>query len=347
VLLIHGSEESETSTLTRVGAAAVLLLCVAVAAMFVVGNSFRDRSNGRISVVINASYAGQGVRKGTAVVMHGLEVGQVTDVSSSVGGGVRLAAELQTAPIAGLTDTVGIDFRPVNYFGVTGINLIPGTGGHALRDGITIDTEPRGNFTLQALLSRLGEVSHSAITPQLIQVVDKATRYTDALNPLLETLLIVTKAVAAVQTVPTAQLLANATGLSIVFPSVADTLTDFGDRYAHSGYGYSAGVSDDFYKSVVAPSAELAATGLLTSVGKLEGKHMRELLPVVEETGMLADVVPSLLQADGIAHTLVEMRSRFEKMYSGTPEQRALQVRIVLDLLPGVAAPLGLDEGRP
>jgi hypothetical protein len=39
---------------------------------------------------------------------------------------------------------------------------------------------------------------------------------------------------------------------------------------------------------------------------------------------------------------LVELRSRFEKLYAGTPEQRALQVRIVLDSLPGVAAPLGV-----
>jgi hypothetical protein len=38
---------------------------------------------------------------------------------------------------------------------------------------------------------------------------------------------------------------------------------------------------------------------------------------------------------------LAELRSRFEKMYAGTPEQRALRVRIVLDSLPGVAAPLG------
>jgi len=39
---------------------------------------------------------------------------------------------------------------------------------------------------------------------------------------------------------------------------------------------------------------------------------------------------------------LVELRTRFEKLYSGTPEQRALRVRIVLDDLPGVAAPLGV-----
>ena len=38
-----------------------------------------------------------------------------------------------------------IDFRPVNYFGVTGINLIPGAGGQRLRDGTQINTVPEGN----------------------------------------------------------------------------------------------------------------------------------------------------------------------------------------------------------
>jgi len=43
---------------------------------------------------------------------------------------------------------------------------------------------------------------------------------------------------------------------------------------------------------------------------------------------------------------VAELRTRFEKMYQGTPEQRALQVRIVLDSLPGVAAPIAAVGGQ-
>jgi hypothetical protein len=55
--------------------------------------------------------------------------------------------------------------------------------------------------------------------------------------------------------------------------------------------------------------------------------------------------VPPLMRPQGMSEMLVELRSRLEKMYGGTPEQRALQVRIVLDSLPGVAAPLGAVGG--
>ena len=58
---------------------------------------------------------------------------------------------------------------------------------------------PKGNFTLQALLYRLGELSTGVITPQLVKVIDKATRYIDGLDPFIESMLIVADAVAAVQ----------------------------------------------------------------------------------------------------------------------------------------------------
>jgi hypothetical protein len=346
-VLIHGPEEAERRTLTIVGIAVVL--CVAVAALLIVFNPFAGRAAGLISLAIDTPYVGQGVGKGSAVVMHGVTVGQVTAISSLPGGGVRLNADLQKTPVAGLTDTMNIDFRPVNYFGVTGINLIAGTGGQALRDGIRINTVPKGNFTLQALLSRLGEVSTGVLTPQLIQVVDRATRYTDALDPLIETALIAANAVAQVQTVSTARLLTNTTGLSVVFPSTVDALTDLGENYLHNGENFGhhelMDRTTDEWDHIDIPTIEVGSVGVFADVGKLESKHVDDLLPVVDTVKALTDVVPPLIRPEGFAQSLAELRSRFEKMYAGTPEQRALRVRIVLDSLPGVAAPLSAIGG--
>jgi hypothetical protein len=329
--------------LTIVGIAVVL--CVAVAALFIVFNRSAGRAAGLISVAIDTPYVGQGVGKGSSVVMHGVTVGEVTAISSLPGGGVRLNADLQKTPVAGLTDTMNIDFRPINYFGVTGINLIAGSGGQALRDGIRINTVPKGNFTLQALLSRLGEVSTGMLTPQLIQVVDRATRYTDALDPLIETALIAANAVAQVQTVSTARLLTNTTGLSIVFPSTVDALTGLGENYLHNnenfGHHELMNRTADEWEHLDTPTIEVGSVGVFADVGKLESKHVGDLLPVTDTVKALTDVVPPLIRPAGFAHLLAELRSRFEKMYAGTPEQRALRVRIVLDSLPGVAAPLG------
>jgi hypothetical protein len=346
-VLIHGPEDAERRKLTIAGM--VMLLCVAVAVALVAINPFRGRPPGVFSVAIDTPYVGQGVADGTAVIAHGITVGAVTAVSNLPGGGVRVAADLQQTAVAGLTDTMNIDFRPVNYFGVTGINLVAGAGGEPLRDGMQITTVPKGNFTLQALLSRLGEVSVGALTPQLIQVIEKATRYTQALVPLIETALIAGDAVARVQTVSTAQLLTNAAGLSVVFPSTANALTDTGVGFIHNDLNFvnraTADYTDDEFENRFIPTLHASSVGVFADVGRLEASHVGDLLPFVGATKAIFDVVPPLIRPEGFAQMLAELRSRFEKMYGGTPEQRALNVRIVLDNLPGVAAPVNAIGG--
>jgi hypothetical protein len=346
-VLIHGPAEAERRTLIIAGVAVVL--CVAAAALLIVVSPFGGRPAGLISVTFDTPYLGQGVVEGTAVVMHGIPVGEVTSISSLPGGGVRLNTALRKTPVAGLTDAMHIDFRPVNYFGVSGVNLIAGTGGQPLRDGTEINTVPKGNFTLQALLSRLGAVSTGVLTPQLIQVIDRATRYTDALDPLIETALIAGNAVAQVQTVSTARLLNNTTGLSVVLPSTVDTLMDTGWSFLHDDtnaqHRTHADYTEEEWKNLFMPTLEEASGKLFASLGKLESSHVGDLLPVTDSVKALAAVVPPLIRPEGFAQMLAELRSRFEKMYAGTPEQRALQVRIVLDSLPGVAAPLGAMGG--
>jgi hypothetical protein len=348
-VLLRGSEESEERTLTIVGVAAALCLAL-IGGLLLVFNPFAGLEGRRISVTIDTPYAGQGTAKGTAVVMHGVKVGEVTAISSLAGGGVQLVAALQPGPVMGLTNTMNIDFRPVNYFGVTGINIIPNSGGQSLRDGMRINTIPKGNFTLQALLYRFGEISTGVLTPRMIQVIDRATRYVDALDPLVETMVIAVNAIADVQTVRTAQLLTNTTEFSASFPAFVDSLTETGYRYIHPDQlgAYHTTVqqmSDEGFNTRQKKALEYAAFNIFGSAGKLLQSHVGDLLPVVDTVKALTDVVPPLIRPDGIGDTLVEMRSRFEKMYAGTPEQRGIQVRIVLDSLPGVAAPLGAIGG--
>ncbi len=348
-MLLQASAEAEKRVLTIVGTAVVL--CIAgVGGLLNVFNPFSGRPDNEISVVIDTPYVGPGVGKGTAMVMHGVKVGQVTAIYSLPRGGVRLDADLQKKPAAGLTDSLSFDFRPVNYFGVTGINLIGGMGGRPLRNGTRLDIVPKGNFALETLLSSLGKLTTGALTKQLIQVVEKATRYTDALNPMIETALIAANAVAETQTVPTARLLINVTGLSVAFPPFVDAAIDVGDNSVHGTNASNWGtwnISDETYRQFFTPYIELAENGLFGAVGRLEGTHVGDLLPMIDSIRALTDVVPPLIRPEGIAQMLVELRSRLERMYAGTPEQRAMQVRIVLDSLPGVAAPLAAIGGNP
>jgi hypothetical protein len=346
-MLLHASEESEKRTLTIVGTALVLSV-VAVTGLYIVFKPFGGRPANEISVAIETPYVGPGVAKGTELVMHGVKVGEVTAVSRLSGGGVRLEADLQRTPTEGLTDAMGIDFRTINYFGVTGIDLTAGTGGRPLEDGTRLAITPKGNSTLQALLSRLGKLASGALTTQLIQVVEKATRYTDALNPLAETLVISANALASTQTVSTAQLLTNATGISVAFPSFADAMIDAGYYATHGNNKLNKGTwnaSEAEYQTDILPFMQYVSDSLFGAIGRLEYTHIDDLTPMVDSVRALTDVVPPLIRPQGISEMLVELRSRLEKMYAGTPEQRALQVRIVLDSLPGVAAPLAAVGG--
>jgi hypothetical protein len=365
--MLRGSDESQDRFLTLVGTA--VLLCAIAAVVVIWVNPFGGRPADRLTVAIHTPYVGQGVQPGTVVVMHGVEVGRVAAVARSRYGGIRLVTELQNGPVAGLTDTMHIDFRPINYFGVPGVNISPGPAGKPLRNGSQISVVPIGNFTLPELLSRLGAVSEAALTPELVKVVDRATRYTDGLNPLFETLLITTTAVADVQTVPTAALLTNAASSLAALPPFTQAVIDGGARHADLSYypertsapspattgpkstppyvdqvsvkNY-ADESEDYINNVLRTYLDISSNGLFAAVGRLEGSHVDDLLPLVEGTKALSDAAPPLLRPDDIARTLSELRSRFERLYRGNGEQRALQVRILLESLPGVAAPIGV-----
>lgn len=372
--LLRVSERDQTRILARIGAITVLLIVIVVAAYFAIKPFARTKN--LISVAIETPYVGQGVAGGTPVIMHGVKVGEVTAISSLPGGRVRLNADLQSGPTTGLTDTMGIDFRPSNYFGVTGINLTPGDGGQPLRSGAAISVTPKGNFALQALLYRLGELSNQVVTNQLVQVIERATRYTDALTPLLETMIIVTTTVTNVQKVSTGQLLRNTTGINVAFPGLVDALVNTEDMWVRSdmGTGFDAERSfknnpyvstydnpllnyyrdalhvmqSDPDKFVFGRWGEWlvgAKTDLFGPVGHLLSSHVYELFPVVDSIRALTDVVPKLIPPTNIADTLRELRTRLERMYTGSGDQRALQVRVILDELPGVAGPVGLALG--
>jgi hypothetical protein len=336
------SADGESRILTAVGIAGAACAVVAVSVAF--ADPFGGHRDDRFGVVIESPYVGQGVDQGTAVTMDGVRVGEVTKVTSLPGGGVRLNAALQTRPTAGLTDTMGIDFRPANYFGVTTINLRPGAGGRALASGSLIKITPAGNFTLQALLSRVGELSHGVLTPRVVDVIDRATAYTDGLAPLLETMLVVSDTFARVQTVSTARLLTNATGISVAFPGFANSLTGLGDNIAHAQLG---NVSPEAFKYLIKPGLDLASTDLFGAVGRLEKSHSTDLAPLTDMLKELSDITPALLPSDAIAATARELRTRLERLFSGPPDRPGVNVRVILDSLPGVAAPIDAVGGTP
>lgn len=380
--ILHASAQQETRILERIGLIAITCV-VLVSTVYATFKPSATNSTEALAVIIEAPYVGQGVQSETPVIMHGVKVGQVTSIASIPGGGVRMAAVLQPGPTQGLTDSLRLDYRPANYFGITGINITPGEGGRPLRNGMQLAITPEGNFSLQALLYRLGALTHGVFDQRLIRVFERATQYVDGLNPLLETALMVGSAVANVQTVSTAQLLRNTTGISIAFPAVIDAATTTADIFLNSYYGLghnpdtaqSIKEKAKYYKIVdaegkqryennerlwlanrdndvfidrqVVALMDKARSDLFGQIGKLESSHSDDLFPLVESIRGIVDAVPEIFSPEDFAETVMDLRGRFERIYGSSPDQHSLQVQIVLDRLPGVAAPLAYAPGEP
>jgi hypothetical protein len=342
VLFHRASQQQESRILTWVGL--VTAVCLGVGTFLMWHSSARENLTSQLAVMIDAPYAGHGVDTGTALMMHGIKIGEVTSVTHVADGRVHLGTEIARDQAVGLTDTFHIDFRSANYFGITAINVIPGAGGSALADGSVISTVPLGNFTLQSFLSRVGAISNGVLDQHAIDVITKATQFTDSLDPFLETMLVVSETFARVQNVSTARLLNNATGISVALPAFVNGVITFGDHYVHAGLDNR---SEVYFDKLFLPSINLIAFDLFGVIGKLEASHSTELAPVTDLVKQLTDIAPGLVPSDDIADTARELRVRLEKLFAGTPDRRAVDVRVVLDNLPAVAATVDAVEGAP
>jgi len=347
--------EAESRRLTIIGMAVMLVIVVIIS--LVVTNPFAKSSPNELSIVMDVPYVGQGVGPGTPLLMHGVTVGEVTGVSVRPGGNVHLDATVDAAPTSALTNTFSVDYRPANYFGVTGINLIPGEGGEPLRNGLQVNAVPAGNFTLPTMLSQLGELTDGVVTPQLVDVINRATSYTDGLNPMIEAMLIGANTLAKVQTVSTEQLLRNTTGISVAFPSFVNDATEAGKafnqefvtfnvsgKYSLPGQEWVAEpgqpVTEEYWKQRSLVTLDVMSGSFFGALGKLLASHSGDLKPAVDLVQTITDTVPGLVTPVGVDDMLTELRTRLENLYGGSPEQRALQVHIVLDQIPGVQAPV-------
>ena len=375
-MLLRVSDQRQKRIFTMIGAGFVALVLVAVLLYVTVIHPAGKPAKDTVAVAIDAPFAGQGVTGGTPVILHGVKVGEVKGVSRVGGDRVRLDVELQPGPTKHLTDAIGIDFRPANYFGVTGVNLVPSSAGKLLSNGSVISVASAGNLTLQTLLYRLGSLTHDVVTPRLVSVINRATRYTDALNPLFETMITVSTTVTDVQTVSTGQLLRNATAISVGLPPFLDGAISAGQGYVWNAVGahfdpeqartsnpylkyYDKNQRDHFNAAIQDLAADpdkfvfgrmreyfkAAKFDLFSKFGDLEGSHTFDLFPLIDQIRVLADVVPRLVQPDDLADKLGELRSRLERLYAGSGDQHALQVHVILDRLPAVAAPLGIMLG--
>ena len=110
-----------------------------------------------------------------------------------------------------------------------------------------------------------------------------------------------------------------------------------GDQFLHAGLD---GVSEEYFQNTHRPAIDFTATELFGAMGKLVRSHSTELAPLTDMIKILTDIGPGLVPSDAVSDTAREYRMRLERLFSGPPDRRAVNVRVILDSLPGIAAPM-------
>ncbi|APA99823.1 MlaD family protein [Nocardia seriolae] len=319
-----------------------ITVVVLLAAILVVVRITGREPGDTLHLTVRTPYLGQGITAGSAVMLHGVPVGRVETVRGSAGRGVELDIRLRRNQIGGLTDSVGFDYRPMNYFGVSALNLLPGAGGRTLADGQRLERAPEGDFTMAMVLNRSSAVVNGVVTDRMVEVIRRIADYTDALAPLLEAGFTTANTIAEAQRrMPDAQLRDLNALLDPMPLFIDDAITAVtavrdipGGQMVVDHYG------------PMNDTMQLIATGFFGPLGALLGSHAADFTPMTEIVRVLSDLVSGTVRKARLGARLDQVLSGFESAYTGPDQDKSLRLRIVLDELPFLAAPLPLPGGN-
>ncbi|AYM43581.1 hypothetical protein [Mycobacteroides chelonae] len=324
--LVRGTDAQQRRTLVRVGAglaAVVVLLAASIAARPA------DRLLGTLDVVLSTPTVGQGINVDSVVMLHGVSVGSVVAMDHRHGL-MDLRIRLNRNQIRGLTDSFGFDFRPQNTFGVSALSITPREGGIPLVDGLHIDRSPDINATMSQLLNSGIAVVTGVLTDELVRFIRRATEYTAALAPLIETGLVLTSLIAEIQQGESADLLARFNDIIEPLPLLVDLSFSSVHRFRYlKGYEYP--VADI---GVTLGSIDQINLGLFGPLGDILAKHRTELTPTTEIARSFADAVTSLVQRSRGSVRLDKALAGLGEMYNGPDSKRSVKFRLLLEPLP-------------
>ncbi|MVU80730.1 Mce family protein [Nocardia sp. ET3-3] len=340
---LRGTDEHQARI---VNTTAIVVIAVAAAAILAAVWIYpRANQPEGLKLSVDVPYVGPGVGTGTKVILRGAEVGEVTGLEKTAAGSVRMALVLQPSQIHGLTDAFEVDFRPQNYFGITAVNLVGQAGGGHLAAGTVLNRVPAGDFTMSTMLEKGSLAIDGTLTDSMIQTLDKVIRYTDGLTPLIQSGIIFADRVADTQQALPSELFGYMNGILDVLPAFDRQAIDALARVYDTKYNRrpdgSIGV-DDTFMDETGEGLNLAANDLFGSAGALLKSHGTELTPVTQLVQAMSDALPALTAGGAATGKLSALIDRYNNAFHGPDNAKTLNLRIVLDDLPMLAAPLAI-----
>lgn len=342
---LRGTDAQQARVVTIAAVATIVAVAVLVVGMVWVRPHVEKPSG--LALSVDVPFVAPGVGRGTKVILHGAEVGEITALERHGDGIVRMNLSLNPSQVHGLTDTFDVDFRPENYFGITAVNLVSKAGGEHLASGQVLDRMPAGDFTMSTMLEKGSIAIDGTLTDSMIRSLNKVIKYTDGLTPMIQTGIVFADRAAKAQQAMPSELIGRADDILEVLPAFSQQTINmlysvFDSDFNKFGPGGSFGVNEDVMADIDT-GLGLAANNLFGSAGKLLASHDHDLTPDAQLVQALVDALPHMMDGGAMPGKLSELVDRYNRAFSTAPNgSKTLNMRVVLDDLPGIAAPLAV-----
>ncbi|MBL1079604.1 Mce family protein [Nocardia sp. 2] len=291
---------------------------------------------GATRIQLRISRSADGIITGAGVRLHGVRVGEVTEVESRPEGDQVLTLALENAQIAGLTDRFDVEYAPSNLFGLSEVILRPDSGGAALRNGAVIDLAESqiADVTMGTLMQSLSETTTSILTPQMTEVLSQAGTQLRSFAPLLQTVLELGRTVADTQRYSTSFLIGQ-------YGSFATGIAQFGNGFVKL---VDAVYATDLLRNNLDQfnvAVTLVVDQLLPMVSQLGESVHRHFGDYAGSTAvLLARLAETVPDPDRAHADLSELLKRLDQSFATTPDGVRVQLEVALRAMPGIAVPL-------
>lgn len=340
---LRGTAAEQSRRLAAAGAATLVLVGAAGVAAATLYPKITAPDG--IELAVDVPYLGPGVAEGTKVVLHGQTVGHVTGLERTPTESVRMTMMFDESQIDGLTDEFQIDYRPENYFGTSAVNILARPGGVPLESGTELNRTPEGDFTMSTMIEQGSLTIDGTLTDSMISSLDKTVHYLDGMTPWIDSGVFLADRVAETQQELPSTLIARFNDILEAFPEFGDQAIESLMNIYYSNYNTlpdgSIGVDDAVFDEADA-GLTLAANQLFGQAGALLASHGEELTPLIESVVVASDVFPHLVNGGMTPAAAQDVVRRLDSAFVDTPDGQRLRLRVLVDALPALSAPLGL-----
>ena len=341
-----GSVESQLHTLRRVGVLSIIVACVVALLMFGVYPRVKPADPGVIDVRLVTTTIGAGLQTGSKVVLHGTPVGTVTELSVSNAGETSIGLQIDKHIAGQLGQDFSIDYRPTNYFGITGLN-ISNVGdvskGGSLRDGDRLWRSGGADYTMSTMIEQASYAATGSLQNDTMDAIRRTLAYSASLEPLIHTGIVVADTISQTQRRMPAQLISEYNDIFAAMPPFASGAIEAAWNMYDSG---SRRYGDVLNEQFVITAKTIAGT-FFSLVGSLLGDNEDNLTSATQNVRQLAGILPVIGQG---ALTPVTVRTLVDRLNGAfVPTDgggRTLNLNVVLDKLPVLDGPLAIGGPR-